>query len=53
MNMKDYDLLLDELYELVIAEQERDLTRIENERYIEIVDILHDAGAEIPFGLEI
>lgn len=44
--------LLDELYLLVNAEQERSLTEKEAHRYNEIVAICNQRDIEIPFGIE-
>lgn len=45
--------LLDELYELVKLEEERDLTEVESARYVAIVDKLRENDVEIPFAIQL
>jgi len=52
--LKEYhERLLDELYVYVSKENKTILTVNESNRYVQIVDILHLANVEIPFGIEI
>lgn len=46
--------LLDELYELTKIEfnGERKLTKIEEKRYMEIVEYCQENNVEIPFGIQ-
>lgn len=46
--------LLDELYELTKIEfnDERKLTKIEEKRYMEIVECCQENNVEIPFGIQ-
>lgn len=46
--------LLDELYELTKIEfnDERKLTKIEEKRYMEIVEYCQENNVEIPFGIQ-
>jgi len=45
--------LLDELYQLTLIELSRDLTEVEQSRYLELYNILNRNNIEIPFGIEI
>lgn len=51
--MENEEKLLDELYELTQIEGERQLTKDEIDRYIEIVNYCHKNDIEIPFGIAI
>ena len=51
--VKMYEDLLDELWELTELEKEETLTQSQRERYLLIVEILHENNREIPFGIEI
>jgi hypothetical protein len=45
--------LLDELYQLTLIESGRHLTKEEQNRYLELYNILNRNNIEIPFGIEI
>ena len=45
--------LLDELQQLTLIEQSRELTSTESNRYLEVFEILKRNEVEIPFGVEI
>lgn len=45
--------LLDELYDLVLKEQEGRLSDDEKKKYVEITDFLRKNDIEIPFGIEL
>lgn len=49
----NYENLLDELYILTEKENTCFLTEPEKQRYLTIVEVLHEAEIEIPFGIEI
>lgn len=49
----DYKKLLDELFDLTLIEDERKLTEKESERYIELVEVLHNNNIHIDFGINI
>lgn len=53
MGTVNFEDLLDELYMLVLIEQERKLSDDEEKRYLEIFNLLKDNDIEIPFGVEI
>ena len=57
INMENNDSkkesLLNELYNLVLKEQERELHNNEVKRYMDIVDECNRLNIEIPFGVEI
>lgn len=45
--------LLDELYEMVLIEEDRELSSSENARYVDIVEYLKLNNVEIPFGISL
>jgi len=53
MNKEFSESLLDELYIYTQKELTETLTEEERERYVIIVDLLHENDIDIPFGIEI
>lgn len=45
--------LLDELYQLVLKEEENVLSEVESVRYVEIVEYLHEQNVAITFGINV
>ena len=50
---KIFNSMLDELYDLTIVEQNRELNKSEKDRYIYLYETLTQNHIEIPFGVEI
>lgn len=48
-----FDSMLDELYDLVIIEQDGNLTKSQKDRYVYLYKVLTQNDIEISFGIEI
>ncbi|USL89404.1 hypothetical protein vBBceHLY2_00128 [Bacillus phage vB_BceH_LY2] len=51
MERLDFEKMLDELYALTELENDRELTKKESEKYMELVQCLQDNEIEIDFAI--